>query len=370
MLLRLKIFVFLLLFNPMVKLIIFITLWIILQIIFNSTTQVSEEIINIAKDSIQPSFKLKEIMFKEIFTYMAKHDAKEYFGTLSTKIGHTNYPLITYFYSEFIINQSHIKEFLNKYENWEEIVKIHGIDKEAIRARLIQDYINYIDLLEIEYNKKLLLIENLAKCEKEIIIYLTNYFSNSITINFTKTEPIMLQHYISSYINQIDLISYIKSVDFKKGNMEVLISCCQKEVINSSTYNFSCFIFQISKYFDIHLQIQLGLVSPENIQFHHFNTIRQIIEIYSLEYIPDVVPITENNPSAIQTLFPLVVEYDFITAAVIQDYQQQETLFYYNQHQEIKRLLFNLIDIRIETEDNITIFFTVCICFQIKIILL
>lgn len=367
MLNKLKIKIFLLLFNPIIKVIIILMFWIILQLIFNPITEISKDVVTTMNESIQVLPALKQIIFKEIFLYITTAEAKEYYGALNTQIGQNNYKLITSFYTEFIINEFHIRKFLDNNINWQEIENIYGNDIKAIRENIIQEYIVYIDILEIEYNKKLLSVENIDKYQKEIAAYLITHFTNLITISPFKIEPVMLQHYIDTYINKIDLVSYIKSIDFKYGNMQLLIACCKKEVINTSAYNFSCFIYQIYKYFDTHLQLEIGVVSSEEFISYHYNTIREIIEVYNKVYIPEEVLLTDNNPFSIQSPFPLYTEYNIITPAVIQNYHEEERLFYYNQQREIKRLLVKLINIKIEKEANITIHFSICACFKITL---
>ena len=147
--------------------------------------------------------------------------------------------------------------------------------------------------------------------------------------------------------------------------MQLLIACCPKKVINTSAYNYACFIYQIYKYFDTHLQLEIGVSSKEFISYH-FNTIREIIEVYNKVYIPEVL-LTENKPFAIQRKKTLYTEYNIITPAVIQNYHEEERLFYYNQQREIKRLLVKLINIKLEKEINITIHFSICACFKITL---
>lgn len=327
MITNLKIKIYILLLNPYIKLIIYIIYVINLQLLFGVLTIMKD--ITISHNSIDSKLslaQLKELIHIEIKEYFMQIDFKEYYGTRMTQIGIYKYKLVTHFYSKYIINDDIIKHFLNYNIEWYNLMLEPQKDLQALVDDVVKQYIIYISLLEIQYNKVLLSPENIIKCEKEIKQCLVNLTeSNSrITDNY---KMINVESLINNYLQQTDVLCYIMSNDYQKGNMEVLKHYYHKEVINSTYYSFSSFINEKLKFIYNHIQIEI--VPTSEINSNEIHVLNQIIEECKEVYVPNEG----------QILTPI-------------EYLIEENLFLASQKQEIMRLICKLITIKVKMENN------------------
>lgn len=327
MITNLKIKIYILLLNSYIKLIIYIIYVINLQLLFGVLTIMKD--ITISHNSIDSKLslaQLKELIHIEIKEYFMQIDFKEYYGTRMTQIGIYKCKLVTHFYSKYIINDDIIKHFLNYNIEWYNLMLEPQKDLQALVDDVVKQYIIYISLLEIQYNKVLLSPENIIKCEKEIKQCLVNLTeSNSrITDNY---KMINVESLINNYLQQTDVLCYIMSNDYQKGNMEVLKHYYHKEVINSTYYSFSSFINEKLKFIYNHIQIEI--VPTSEINSNEIHVLNQIIEECKEVYVPNEG----------QILTPI-------------EYLIEENLFLASQKQEIMRLICKLITIKVKMENN------------------
>ena len=203
--------------NPLIKLIIELTLLFLLSSMFQTTILTSKNAIVIEADI---AYGMKTLILEKLIEYVNMKETKEYFGTVNTELGLITYPLITQHYHEIMQNPINIKNFLETV-NWHNYLEKYNNDLSIIIKNIFSAYCEECEKQEKSYIS-LLSQKNLEECRINIKNILLEYVHTVFVTNTNIRQVLMSSDNIEKYLDNIDIIKYVESWDFHSNNMALL----------------------------------------------------------------------------------------------------------------------------------------------------